>query len=515
MVRRDLVVGLDSSTTAAKAIAWDLNGLPIASARHEHARIRVAQPSWHEQDASDWWIAAAGALRETCAQVDVRRLAAVAISHQRETFVPVDATGRPLRNAIVWMDERSRPLLPILAQACGAERFHRLTGKPLSGNLSIAKLLWLREHEPGVFADAAFFLDTHAFLVHRLTGQFRTGWGSADPMGLFDMERRTWAGDLLSAIGVRPEQVPELCPPGGLLGEVTAEASAACGLPAGLPVICGLGDGQAAGLGANVTGPGQAYLNLGTAVVSGTYGECYLTDRAFRTTCGGVPGTYLFETVLLGGTYTVDWFRQRFGCRGETFAISEDLEGFDGLAAWETAVADLPPGAAGLLLVPYWNSAMNPYWDAGASGIVVGWRGIHDRRHLYRAILEGIAFEQRLHCEGVAVATGRAVEGFVVMGGGSRSPLWRQMIADVTGVPVRRCGTPEASALGAGVLAAAGAGLFPGVRAAAARMSHVEPMVCQPDPRRHETYSRLYQEVYRHLFPALQTYLGRLTELTG
>ncbi len=488
MGRRDLVVGLDSSTTASKAIAWDSTGAVVASARREHTLVKLSQPGWHEQDAHDWWGAAAGALQEVVAQVDAWRLAAVAISHQRETFVPVAATGRPLRNAILWMDERSRSLLPVLAQALGGERYHRLTGKPLSGNLSIAKLLWLRENEPDVFAGAAFFLDAHAFLVHRLTGQFRTGWGSADPMGLFDMERRIWADDPLSILGARGEQFPELFPPGEIVGRVTAEASAACGLPMGLPVVCGLGDGQAAGLGANITGQGLAYLNLGTAVVSGTYSERYLTDRAFRTTCGGIPGTFLLETVLLGGAYTVDWFLERFGCRNGTF---EGSEGPEGLAVWEAAAADLPPGAGGLMLVPYWNSAMNPYWNAGASGIVVGWRGIHDRRYLYRAILEGIAFEQRLYCEGVAAATGRAVEGFAAMGGGSRSPLWCQMIADVTGAPVRRCAAREASALGAGILAAAGVGLFPGVREAAAAMSHLESVAYEPDPRRHESYSRL------------------------
>ena len=203
-------------------------------------------------------------------------------------------------------------------------------------------------------------------------------------MGLFDMQAHDWAGEILDGIGLAPDRLPALYPPGAPLGGVSAEAAAACGLPAGLPVICGLGDGQAAGLGAGITGPGAAYLNLGTAVVSGTYSEGYLAGRAFRTTCGGVPGTYLLETVLLGGTYTVSWFLREFAAGARPEAQSEE--------AWEAAAAALPPGAEGLMLLPYWNSAMNPYWDAGASGAVVGWRGSHGPAHLYRAILEGIAY---------------------------------------------------------------------------------------------------------------------------
>jgi xylulokinase len=181
---------------------------------------------------------------------------------------------------------------------------------------------------------------------------------------------------------------------------------------------------------------------------------------------------------------------------------------------YNDAIATIPPGAEGLMLVPYWNSAMNPYWDAAASGIVVGWRGMHTRAHLYRAILEGIAFEQRLHTEGVEAALGQPVESYVAMGGGTRSARWCQIIADVTGKPVYRAMTPEAAALGAGIQAAAGVGVFSDVRAAADAMTHIEPEPFVPDAARHGFYSRLYADVYRGLFPALQSSLQKLTMLS-
>jgi xylulokinase len=269
-----------------------------------------------------------------------------------------------------------------------------------------------------------------------------------------------------------------------------------------------VGDGQAGGAGVGITRPGQAYLNLGTAVVSGTTSDAYVIDRAFRTMFGAVPGTYSLETVLLGGTYTVSWFAEAIaGAEGEIAPPGEVATRYD------DAIAEIPRGAEGLMLVPYWNSAMNPYWDAKASGIVVGWRGVHTRAHLYRAILEGIAFEVRLHLEGVEAALGRSVRSLVAMGGGIRSRHWPQIIADVTGKPVLMAETPEAAALGAGIQAAAGVGLFSDVREAADAMTHVGGARVEPDVNGHAFYSRLYEEVYRHLFPALQPYVDRLTAL--
>jgi sugar (pentulose or hexulose) kinase len=498
-MKPDLVIGIDSSTSGCKAIAWDASGNVIAQGHSSHI-LQSPQPGMYEQSAEDWWQALCASLRQITRSNDVSRYAALCIAHQRETFVPVDENCIPLRPAILWMDERAGDLLPMLEETCAGTTFHEITGKPLSGNLTFSKIAWLREHERDLFKKTRWYLDVHAFLAQRLTGEVRTSWGSADPTGLFDMRRNTWATELLEPIGIRIEQMPEAFPPGAILGKLTREASAQTGLPEGLPVVAGIGDGQAGGLGAGIFAPGDAYLSLGSSVVGGTFSPTFTTSRAFRSMYAGISGGYMLETVILGGLFTTDWFCKEFS--------------HVPIAELEEAIQHIPPGADGLMLVPYWCSAMNPYWDANASGITLGWRGVHTPFHFYRAILEGIAYELRLHLAGVEAALSHPVERLIAMGGGVRSPNLSQIIADVTGKPVFRTGTTEAAALGAGMLAATACGLHPDVRAASSAMTRIQPQACQPDPRNHALYSRLYENVYQHLYPALQPYLTQLNRIS-
>lgn len=506
MPTRDLLIGLDSSTTACKAVVWDCTGALVAEGRSPLPMLKP-RPAWHEQPSALWSTAAAESLRAALAGIDPRRLAGLAISAQRETFVVAGADGRPLDNALLWMDERCHALLPQIDALYGGQRIHQETGKPLSANLTLGKLYWMRIERPELFARIARVLDVHAVLAEYLTGRYATSWGCADPTGLFDMRLNAWDAPLIEVVGLRVEQFPESLPVGAPLGAVTSAAARETGLPEGLPVFAGLGDGQAAGLGVSAVHPGEAYLNLGTAVVAGTCTDRYLVDPAFRTMVAGVPGTYALETVLLGGAYTIRWFVENFAGQPSGETAPEEI--------FEAAAAQIAPGAQGLLLVPYWNSVMNPYWDASASGMTIGWRGIHGPAHFYRAILEGVALELRLHTSGVERALGQPVERFIAVGGGARSALWRQIIADVTGRPVYRAATTEASALGAGILAATGAGLFPSVLSAAQAMTSISAEPNRPRPDRHAFYSRLYEDVYLGIYPALRDALQRLADLSG
>ncbi len=506
-MEKDLVIGVDSSTTACKAIAWDKHGHLVAEGRAAFDLISP-QPNFYEQRAEWWWDAMASCVKAVIEQVGADRIAAVCITHQRETFVPVNENGQPIYNAILWLDGRPKNEVKWLDRTFGNDYIHDLTGKGPAVVQSLPKLVWLKQHEPRLCERAYKFVDTHAFLVQRLTGNWITGLPCADPMGLIDMRKGTWATDLIEKVGYRADQFVDIAMPGDIIGEVTPEAAKVTELPAGTPVVAGAGDGQSAGLGANITGPGKAYLNLGTAMVSGAYADEYVADKAFRTLCSPVAGKFVPEEVLGGGTFTVSWYVQHFapdmGVEGLPLSIEEIL----------TAAAEkVPPGSLGLMTVPYWNGVMPPYWDAKATGMTVGWTGAHRREHFYRSILEGIAFEHRLAMEGVEKATNQSIDEYIVMGGGSRSNLWCQIVADISGATVKRASTSEATNLGAGILAAAAAGWYGSVREAADSMTSTTDAFT-PNDETAAMYDQLFKEVYVELFPALQKTINRLTELT-
>ncbi len=504
----ELVLGIDCSTTACKVLAVDRQGRTVAEGRAAIALENPAPDAW-QQDAESWWQSLLEALCQVSEALGPRAAAIVAasIAHQRETFVLTDDAGAPLCPALVWMDARSGPQVAEAIAELGAEQLHRISGKPACTTPSLYKAMFLLQERPELAAGRPRLLDVHGFLVARLCGRFATSLASADPTGLVDMQARGWSSELMALCELEPEQLPELVAPGREIGRLLPEVARSCGLPPELPIIAGAGDGQAAGLGAGVLAPGRAYLNLGTAVVSGVLAREYRTDRAFRTLYGAVDGTFFLESDLQGGTFTVSWLvhrwlRSRHPEPRPSFA--------EVLAELEREAAELAPGAEGLVLVPYWNGVMDPYWDHDARGVVVGWSGAHGPAHLYRAILEGIAFEQRLHTEGLERAAGPIAE-LVALGGGSQSELWCQILADVLEKPIVRASSAEATALGAAMLAAVGVGLYPGLDEAAAAMTSTGaryvPGADQP------RYQALYDEVYRHLYPALAEPLGRLATL--
>jgi sugar (pentulose or hexulose) kinase len=498
-VMADLVLGIDCSTTASKAVAWDREGKPVAEGRAPLEEIRPG-PQISEQHAEGWMEATSGAIAEVLESVDAGRIAGVCLTHQRESFVPVDERNQPQYQAILWDDARSQRQLDELDERFGHDQLQRRTGRGRSTTQAFSKLLWLVEHEPEIAERAYRFMDVHGFLVQRLTGEFTTSLASADSFGLTDMAEERWAEDLITGIGLRPEQFCRTVEPGSVIGEVREEGAEATGLPAGLPVIAGLGDGQAACLGAGVISLDRSYLNLGTAVTGGPIEGSYVTDPSCRTLYGGAPHTFLLESCLRGGMATMSWFMRFAG---------EDEPDFD---RYEAASRQIGPGAAGLVLVPYWNNVMNPYWDPSASGIVVGWNQAHRPEHLFRAIQEGIGYEFRLAMEGIQAATGERIGEYVILGGGSNSDLWCQIMADILGATVTRAHTVEATNLGAGVLAAYGVGWYPSVEEAAAAMTDVAGRF-GPDRANQDFYDQVFAEVYRPLFPAIQPNLQRLAQL--
>ncbi len=496
----DLVIGLDSSTTATKAIAFHRDGAIEAIGRAP-IRLDSPAPDRYEQDPEDWWRSACAALREVTRQTGAERIGALAISNQRETFVPLGPQGEPVRPAIVWLDRRCESEVPWLTARVGAEAIHRITGKPPDMAPVAYRIAWMLRNEPERFRATAMFADVHSYLAWRLSGTFRTSWASADPLGLFDIERREWSPEILGALELAPLRLPEFAAPGAVIGSVTAAAERETGLRAGTPVVAGGGDGQAAGLGVSALAGSRAYLNLGTATVSGTYSGVYRTGRAWRTmgSCSGEG--YYFETSLRSGTFLLDWF-----VRAALRIPADDSSVYRRL---EAQAAASPIGSRGLFTLPYWGAVMTPYWDPLARGCSVGLTAAHGVADIYRSLLEGIALEQALVSSMIQEETGTEIAEFVAIGGGAASNLWLQIIADVTGRPVLRSATVEASSLGAAMCAAAGAGWFSNPASAARAMCGSITRRFEPDPRSNKRYAEVFA-VYRELYPRLRDLFPKL-----
>jgi sugar (pentulose or hexulose) kinase len=498
----DLVIGIDSSTTATKAIAWDAKGKALAEGR---AAIALLSPEagWFEQDANDWWRAATEALRQLLAQVDPRRVAALAISNQRETFAQFDADGMPLRPGTTWLDSRAIVEVAELSAEIGADRIHRISGMPPDVVPCLYRCRWFAKHTPELWKKMAMTAEVHGFLAFKLTSQWVTSTASADPMGLLDLEKGDWSDELLDAVNLSRVKLSRLMRPGEQMGKVTVDAASQTGLLAGTPVIAGGGDGQCAGTGTNVFENSRAYINMGTAIVSGNFSTDYRHHASFRTMTSVGGDGFISESAIRSGTFLVNWMtRELFGL-GEAQAILmyEKLE---------AEAAQCPIGSGGLVTLPYWSGSMTPYWDSEARGVMAGLTSHHKRGHLYRSMLEGIALEQAMITGEIEEATS-AIDHFVAIGGGAASKLWCQILADCSGKTVLRSDTVEASSLGAAIAAAAGAGWFDSIPEAAKAMAGTISARFGPDPQASRRYAELLS-LYRELWPKLSEWNARISK---
>ncbi|MDT3768033.1 FGGY family carbohydrate kinase [Gleimia hominis] len=485
-----LVIGIDSSTSATKAVVIDAGGHVLATGR---SRIEFFTPHMHqyEHDPRQWWSSTQEAVAQAVAQLsaqDRARVKAMGITHQRETFVALDERGEAIRPAILWLDSRAGEQINRL----GSDAVHELSGKPADTTSALYKMAWLKEHEPQVFERAHLVVDVHAYVAHGLTGRWVSSTGSADTLNLFDIAAQTWSPTLLDMAGVRAEQMPELAKPGEVVGPLLPELAAQWGLE-DVVVVAGLGDGQAAGLGTAATEPGVAYVNIGTSIVAGVHADEYRFSKQYRALVAGIPGWFVLESVQNSGSVLGNWFRREFNDPALEGAPDPKLE---------AAAAQVPAGCEGLLSLPYWNAVQAPYWDPFARGAVVGYGSGHTRAHAYRSLLEGMAFELALNLEGLARGGAAPVRELRAVGGGSRSALWRQIICDVTGVEIVRSEVEEASAQGAAALAFVGIGYYDDAAHAASAMAHLGERTT-PDAKTHDRY-RKWMGVHRKIFPALQ-----------
>jgi xylulokinase len=431
------------------------------------------------------------AVRSVLAGRDAADVVAVGLTGQMHGLVLLDRAGAVLRPAILWNDQRTAEACDEIRAAVGADRLIAITGNDALTGFTAPKLVWVRDHEPDVWSRIAHVLLPKDFVRLRLTGGFALDKADGAGTLLFDLAARDWSPEVLAALRIEPGWMPPTFEGPETTGVVTAAAAEATGLPAGIPVVAGGGDQSANAVGVGAVSPGVVALSLGTSgVVFATTAEP-LRDPAgqVHAFCHAVPDRWHMMTVMLSAAGSLRWFRDALA-PGTAFG---DLT---------EAAAAVPAGSDGLLFLPYLTGERSPHPDPLARGAFVGLTIGHDRRHLTRAVLEGVAFGLRDGLDQMIAAGMPAPAQVRASGGGTASPLWRQILADVLGAEVATVSTTEGAAYGAGLLAAVGAGWFGSVEAAADGLVRATPVASPgPDAGRYATAHALYRGLYPALAP--------------
>jgi xylulokinase len=484
------VIGIDASTTATKAVLIDEVGTVRGVGVFDYG-YEVPRPLWSEQSPELWWDGTIASIRSVLATTGVAgtEVAAIGVTGQMHGLVLLDAAGQVLRPAILWNDQRTGAECEVIREAVGAQRLIEITGNDALTGFTAPKLVWVRDHEPDVWARVAHVLLPKDYVRLRLTGGYALDKADGAGTILFDLAARDWSPEVLAALRIDPAWMPPTFEGPDVTGAVTASAAALTGLRAGTPVVAGGGDQAANAVGVGVLDPGTMALSLGTSGVLFA-----ATDRAIHEPrgivhafCHAVPDRWHLMSVMLSAGGSLRWFR-------DAVAPGEDFERLVAQAA------DVSPGSDGLLFLPYLTGERSPHPDPHARGAFVGLTVSHDRRHLTRAVLEGVAFGLRDGLDLMTAAGVPAPTQIRASGGGVVSPLWRQILADVLDAEIATVDTAEGTAFGAGLLAAVGAGWFPSVWAAAAATVKVRPAAA-PGPGV-ERYGQAHSR-YRELYPAL------------
>ena len=506
------ILAHDLGTTGNKATLFDDEGLLVASAFSGY-ETRHPQPTWAEQNPEDWWLAVIDATRGLLNKSSVapQDIAVIAFSGQMMGCLPVDAAGNPLRPCIIWADQRAVAQAARLDELVGAERLYRITGHRISPTYSASKITWLRDNEPGVFARAHKFLHVKDYIAYRMTGAFVTDRSDASGMNLYYLERGTWSDEILNAIDLDPRLLPEIHNSTDVIGELTRQAAEQLGLSAGTLVVIGGGDGASAtvGAGAVMEGPAYNYIGSSSWISFAARRPIYDPGRRIFNWAHMVPGMFAPCGTMqaAGGSY--QWLRRQV-CLSEGREAEETGE--DVYEIMNRQAEQSIPGAHGLLFLPYLQGERSPHWNPKARGGFVGLQVTHTRADLIRATLEGISMNLRTILQSFLDANAR-IDEVILIGGGAKGDLWRQILADVFGRPTLRPRLlEEATSLGAAIAGGVGVGLFPDFSIVKQRIEIVNRHT--PDPEAQAVYDRLYP-IFLETYNSLVPIFDRLPEVSS
>jgi len=496
------LLGIDVATTGTKALLIDEKGKVVASATKEYP-LSTPRPLWSEQDPTDWWEGTVASIRELleASAVDPASIIDLGLTGQMHGLVLLDRRGHVLRPAILWNDQRTGSQCEWITETVGFERLLEWTGNPALPGFTAPKILWVREHEPPIYAQVAHILLPKDYIRYRLSGEFATDMAGASGTLLLDVKRRDWSVGMLGALEIPAHWLPTCHEGPQVTGVVSPAASEETGLKVGTPIVGGGGDQAAQAVGVGAVNPGIVALTLGTSgVVFAPTVEPVAEEKGrLHAFCHAVPDRWHLMGVMLSAGGSLRWFRDALGKQEIAEATNKGVDAYEILLEGAKAV---PVGSEGLLFLPYLTGERTPHADPLARGAFVGLTLRHSKAHLVRAVLEGVAYGLRDSLELLRRTGASDPEQVRVSGGGARSPLWRQILADILGIELITLKVNEGAAYGAALLAAVGAGIYTSVEEAC------ESSICTleqtlPLEEHLPLYNRYYT-IYRSLYRALK-----------
>jgi xylulokinase len=494
------LLGIDVGTGGTRAVLINESGQIIASSTIEHAPFASPETGWAEQDPRDWWRASSAAVREVLGGNNVRpeEIAAVGLSGQMHGAVLLDERDQVLRPAIIWCDQRSEAQCSALTQAIGAKRLIELTCNPALTGFTLPKIMWVREFEPDLWQLVRSVLLPKDYVRLKLTGDKATDVADASGTLLLDVAGRKWSQEMLAASEIKESLLPRVYESQEVTGSISTTAAAETGLLKGTPVVAGAGDQAAGAIGMGIVTPGSVSATIGTSgvVFAATNTPSLDPQGRVHTFCHAIPERWHVMGVTQGAGLSLRWFRDQFG------VVSNEGDPYGSLTK---EAARVPSGANKLLWAPYLMGERTPHLDPNARAALVGLTASHKRAHIVRAILEGVAFSLRDTFE-IFKEMRVPVETVRLGGGGARSPLWRQIQADIYGRVVEIVEAEEGAAYGVALLAGVAAGLWSSVDHACDAVVRTREHIV-PDPNSAKTLDRQYQS-YRKLYPALHSILN-------
>jgi len=497
-----LFLGLDIGTSGAKAIVCDGDGHIVAMALAEYP-ISSPHPLWSEQNPSDWWQGAQHAIRDVVSAVDASQIMGIGLTGQMHGSVFLDADNQVIRPALLWNDQRTAAECAEINQRIGAQRLIEIAGNPALTGFQAPKILWVRNHEPANFARIAHILLPKDYIRLLLSGVYATDAADAAGTLLIDLTSRDYSDEILAALAINREWLPTVYEGPSITSHLTADVATALGLTAGIPIIAGGGDNAAAAIGTGIIKSGVVNSSIGTSGVVFAHSDNIALDPHGRlhTFCHSVPGAWHMMAVTLSAGGAFGWLRNTLRQTGANDLSYEDLT---------AAAVSVPAGAEGLIFLPYLSGERTPHLDPLARGAFVGLTTRHGIGHMARAVMEGVTFSLRDGIEimrelGVPTTDVRAT------GGGGKSPLWRQMQADIYNAPVSTLAAEEGPAYGAALLAGVGTGHFDDVNDAVTRCVRVVATT-QPNPAMVAKYNQIYA-IYRTMYSHLRADMHALAQL--